>query len=74
MLERNGWRDLTAGQRVGILLGGIVQFTLLAAALWDIWHRPTKEINGDRRAWTAVAFINYVGPLAYFLFGRKNCC
>ncbi len=74
MLERKQWRDLTISQRWGIQVGVIVQFTLLAAALWDIWHRPAEEINGNRRVWTAVAFINYIGPVSYFLFGRKNCC
>ncbi len=74
MLERKQWRDLTTRQRWGIQVGIIVQFTLLAAALWDMWHRPAEQINGSRRVWTLVAFINYIGPVAYFLLGRKNCC
>ena len=74
MQQKKQWRDLTTGQRWGIQVGAIVQFALLAAALWDIWHRPTEEINGNRRVWTALAFINYVGPVAYFVFGRKKCC
>ena len=37
-------------------------------------HRPADEIKGDRRLWTAVSFVNFVGPIAYFLFGRKRCC
>jgi hypothetical protein len=45
-----------------------------AAALWDIWHRPVDEINGDWRLWTLASFVNFVGPIAYFLFGRKGCC
>ena len=49
-----------------------MQVTLLAAALWDISHRPAAGINGSKRAWTAASFVNFIGPIAYFLFGRKR--
>jgi hypothetical protein len=74
MTQRKKWSDLTTGQRMAGTLGAVLQITLLAAALWDIWHRPADEIKGDRRVWTAVSFVNFVGPIAYFLFGRKRCC
>ena len=47
---------------------------LMVAALADMWRRPVEEINGDRRLWTLASFINFAGPLAYFVFGRKRCC
>jgi hypothetical protein len=74
MTQRKKWSELTTGQRMAGTLGAVLQIALLAAALWDLWHRPTDEINGDRRLWTAVSFVNFVGPIAYFLFGRKRCC
>jgi hypothetical protein len=74
MTQRKKWRELTTGQQATAMLGVVLQITLLAAALWDLWHRPADEINGDRRLWTAVSFVNFVGPIAYFLFGRKRCC
>jgi hypothetical protein len=74
MTPRKKWRELTTGQQMAIQVGAVLQITLLAAALWDMWHRPTDEINGDRRLWTLASFVNFVGPLAYFLFGRKGCC
>ncbi len=74
MLERKQWRDLTMGQRLAVQLAVALQFSLLAAALWDIWHRPVDEINGDRRLWTLASFVNFVGPLSYFLVGRRDCC
>ena len=74
MTQPKKWRELTTGQRIAGTLGAVLQITLLAAALWDLRHRPADEINGDRRLWTAVAFVNFVGPIAYFLFGRKRCC
>jgi hypothetical protein len=44
---------------------------LLVAALKDIHRRPAAEIKGGKRLWTAVAFVNTIGPIAYFAFGRK---
>ena len=74
MMQRKRWSDLTTGQQTAIQIGAAVQFSLMAAALWDMWRRPAEEINGDRRLWTLASFVNFVGPLAYFAFGRKGCC
>jgi hypothetical protein len=71
-MPRMQWNDLTAGQRRGIALGGIVQIALLVAALIDIRRRPADEIKGSKLLWTALACINFVGPIAYFIFGRKR--
>ncbi len=74
MTQRMRWSALTSGQQNAIRVVAVAQMTLLAAALWDIWHRPEEQINGDRRLWTLASFVNFVGPIAYFLFGRKGCC
>lgn len=66
------WSDLSPGQRAAIVGAGIVQVGLLVAALVDIRRRPAKQINGSKGAWVAASFVNYVGPLAYFAFGRKR--
>ena len=66
------WGDLSGAQKRTIILSGVVQVGLLAAALVDIYRRPQEEIRGSRRAWTAVSFVNFVGPVSYFLFGRKR--
>jgi Phospholipase_D-nuclease N-terminal len=66
------WSDLTPGQRRAIVAATVVQFGLLGAALVDLRRRPARRIKGDKRVWTAVSFVNYVGPLAYFAFGRRR--
>ena len=66
MTQPKKWSELTTGQRMAGTFGAVLQVTLLAAALWDLWHRPADEIKGDRRVWTAVSFVNFVGPIAYF--------
>jgi hypothetical protein len=66
------WQDLSTGQRRGIVFSSVVQFALLSAALVDIWRRPEEKIRGSKRLWALAAFVNFVGPIAYFAFGRKR--
>jgi hypothetical protein len=68
----NRWSDLGSGQRGAIVLSGVVQIGLLVAALVDIYRRPAGEIRGRKGPWVAAAFVNYVGPISYFLFGRRR--
>ena len=71
-MQRKQWSDLTDTQKRGFVLLGTLQLGLLITALIDIRRRPAAHINGSKRLWTAVVFINGIGPIAYFLFGRKR--
>ena len=66
------WRDLSDRQKNGIVLGVAVQIGLLVAALVDMHRRRQGEIKGNRWMWTVAAFVNFVGPVSYFLFGRRR--
>jgi hypothetical protein len=68
------WSDLTARQKVPLVVQEIVQMTLLVAALTDIHRRPTEEIKGSKWVCSVVAFANFmgIGPIAYFAFERKH--
>lgn len=66
------WDESSAGQKGPILLPIVVQLGLLAAALADIYWRPAGEVRGSKRLWTAAAFVHYVGPISYFLSGRRR--
>ena len=70
--KKKRWADLTETQKMGIVLSGTLQLVLLAAALWDIRQRSTDQIIGSKRVWTVAVFFNFIGPIAYFLFGRKR--
>lgn len=72
MISKKRWEDLTVQQQRAIVILGVVQLSLLVAALVDIWRRPEEEIQGSRVTWTLVSFINFFGPVSYFLFGRKR--
>ena len=71
-IDKPKWRDLSTGRRIALALSTLVQMALLGAALWDIRRRPAEEIRGPKPMWTALAFVNFVGPIAYFAFGRKR--
>lgn len=72
MAKRRNWRELSTLQKAILLIAGILEILLLGAALLDLRRRPAEQIRGSKRIWTLVAFINYVGPVAYFIFGRKR--
>jgi len=63
---------MTARQRLFVALGVVVQLGLLIGALTDLRRRPAAEVNGPKSVWAALCFVNFVGPLAYFRFGRKR--
>jgi hypothetical protein len=64
--------ELTSRQRAGVIGVGVVELALLAAALVDLHRRPASRIRGSKRAWRLAAFVNFVGPLAYFALGRRR--
>lgn len=66
------WRDLSDQQRRSIVVSGAVQVSLLIAALVDIYRRPAEDVRGKKWMWTAASFVNFVGPISYFIFGRKR--
>jgi hypothetical protein len=71
-MQPKQWKDLTDTQKRGLVLLGTLQLALLAAALLDIHRRSADTINGSKRLWRLAVFINFIGPIAYFLFGRKR--
>lgn len=66
------WNEMAGTQKFGVIAGGIVQLTLATLAWSDLAHRPAKKVNGPKGIWAAVISINYAGPIAYFLGGRKG--
>jgi len=46
--------------------------SLLVAAQQGAWRCPAALINGPKAAWRAASFINFIGPMGYFIFGRKK--
>jgi hypothetical protein len=66
------WSDLTASEKRIVIISSVVQMSLLVTALNDILRRPASQIRGKKWVWLLVSFINFFGPISYFLFGRKH--
>lgn len=66
------WEDLSPTQQRSVITLGIVQLALLIAALFDLSRRDAAELRGRKGLWYMLVFVNYIGPLAYFLYGRKR--
>lgn len=72
LFNKKRWSELGPFQQIAVISLSLVQVGLLIAALWDIRRRADEEINGSKALWIAVSFINFIGPIAYFSFGRKR--
>jgi hypothetical protein len=50
----------------------IIQGILIVVAVID-WIKNQESIRGNRWVWLAViVFLNIVGPIVYFIFGKKR--
>jgi hypothetical protein len=71
-MTRKRWSELSGRQQAAIAAAAVVQAALAVATLWDLRRRPSVHIRGSKKLWVAAAFVNFVGPLAYFTVGRRR--
>lgn len=77
MTARTAVRDLDDARRPSLLkrtvLLGLtaVQLSLQAATWVSLARRDARAINGPKWFWFLASFINFIGPAAYLLGGRK---
>jgi hypothetical protein len=70
--QKMRWADLSTGRRAALIGVAAVEVSLLVAALIDLKRRPAEQVRGPKGAWVAASFVNFVGPISYFAFGRKR--
>lgn len=61
---------MSAGRRVFVIAAGIAQLALFVAAQVDLFRRRPDQVRGSKMRWRLLAFVNTLGPLAYFRWGR----
>lgn len=66
------WSDLSAGQQRLVVAAAAGELSLKVAALIDLRRRPPDQIRGPKPLWVALMFVNLIGPLSYFAFGRRK--
>jgi hypothetical protein len=55
-----------------VLVLASVQLSLAATAWVDLATRPAEKVNGTKLKWALIIAVNFIGPISYFLRGRRN--
>jgi Phospholipase_D-nuclease N-terminal len=71
-VTRRSWSELSPAQQTAVLVLGSLQLSLAATAWVDLARRPASQVNGPKALWTAVIAVNWVGPIAWFRWGRRG--
>jgi hypothetical protein len=74
-VARKSWNELSPRARRWIVVGGLFEATLKAAALTDLVRRPQSQVRGSKLWWAvAIVLVNSVGavPIGYFTWGRRG--
>lgn len=70
-MGKTSWKDLTGRQQTALLTLASVQVSLAATAWADLATRPAAKVQGSKGKWAAIIAINFVGPVLYFVRGRR---
>lgn len=70
-MAKKQWSDLTPRQRRAVVVVGAAEVVLTTAALTSLARTPSTRIRGPKAAWVGACFVQPVGPLAYFVLGRR---
>jgi hypothetical protein len=70
--QKKRWADLSPGQRAAIVLGAMAELILTTLALRDLARRPAREVRGWKPVWVLTCFVQPIGPILYFLVGRRR--
>lgn len=70
-MKARRWSALSERQQTALLVAVSVQLSLSATAWADLARRPAELVNGCKAVWAAIIGVNFVGPIAYFRWGRR---
>jgi protein-S-isoprenylcysteine O-methyltransferase Ste14 len=60
------WIEIT-----GLVALGLVELGLLAAAWIVLFRTPAERLTMPKWAWALLCLIQFVGPIVFFVAGRK---
>lgn len=72
MSDQRKFTDLSPTSQGVIIVVGVAQIALAVAAAVDLARRPAAEVRGPKAAWAAALLVDFVGPIGYFVFGRRR--
>lgn len=68
--RKTKWREMSTPRKVFLIVASTVQIFLAVKAWADLAHRPKAQVRGSKSRWASIIGINFIGPLAYFRWGR----
>lgn len=71
-MAKQKWSDMSSRTRKLIIVAGVIEAGLKVAMLIDIKRRPANQVRGPKWLWRPLTFVNFVGPVSYFAFGRRR--
>lgn len=71
-MKTRNWSDLSEGQQRVVVVAAVAEFVLAVAAWTDLARRPARLVNGRKGVWAAIIAVNFFGPIAYFVRGRRR--
>ena len=71
-MTKRTWSDLTSQEKTGSIIAGVIQLELAAIAWTDLARRPAAQVNGPKPLWALAITVNFVGPISYFIWGRRR--
>lgn len=63
--------ELNGAAIAAIVVLGIVEFGLLIAAWIVLFRTPKERLTLPKWAWALLCLIQFVGPIVFFVAGRK---
>ena len=71
-MTRKRWADLSDAQKTAVLVAASVQLSLAATAWVDLARRPAAQVRGPKALWAVGIAVNFIGPISYFVAGRRK--
>jgi acyl-CoA reductase-like NAD-dependent aldehyde dehydrogenase len=68
--RRKSWRELPAQQKAALVFAAVAEIGMAAGAWADLVRRPAGQVRGPKWRWALLIAVNFVGPIAYFRWGR----
>ena len=70
-MAKKTWAELSTTQKRTVVAAGAFE-TIMTLAVWrDLARRPASQVQGSKGKWALAALVQPVGPIAYFMRGRR---
>ena len=70
--KKQRWSDFSPRQQTAIVVGAIAELIMTTIAIEDLARRPANQMRGPKLLWLLTFVVQPVGPILYFLVGRRN--